>query len=267
MKRSLSFVPAVLALALPACQTAPKAPPTTMAGLPDLLKPYDGALRILRHKGDERSVTIKTGETPAGTCDLAVKVRSVAFEGGVARFSLESVGLPRVGEKRTRCKKLQPGLQLALTGFPGGAVTPEVTARIDEVLQTPEAYLQSKGTAFDRPAGALPTEVASNLADGSESERRLARNVIAWPRALLRVDATYRDASGRAGHERLVAFESIVGTDGRLYKPVVKASIDRSHEAALQNAIALWRVEPARRNDGPLGARVAFEGVLRVYGK
>ncbi len=265
MKRSLFVVTAVLALALPACQTAPKTPPT-LAGLPDLLKPYDGALRILRHKGDQRSVTIKAGETPAGTCDLAVKIRSVAFEGGVARFSLDSVGLPRVGEKRARCKKLQPGLQLTLTGFPGGGVTPEVTARIDEVLQTPEAYLQSKGTAFDRKAGSLPTEVASNLNDGSESERRLARSVNAWPRPLLTVDATYRDA-GRAGHERLVAFDAIVGTDGRLYKPNVKASIDRAHEAALQNAFALWRVEPARRSDGPLGARVAFEGVLRVYGK
>jgi hypothetical protein len=267
MKRSLYLVPAFLALALPACQTAPKAPPSTMAGLPDLLKPYDGALRILRHKGDERSVTIKAGVLPAGTCDLAVKIRSVAFEGGVARFSLESVGLPRVAEKRTRCRKLQPGLQLALTGFPGGGVTPEVTARIDEILQTPEAYLRSKGMAFDREAGSLPTEVASNLADGSDSERRLARSVTAWPRPLLTVDATYRDASGRPGHERLVAFESIVGTDGRLYKPLIKASVDRAHEAALQNAIALWRVEPARRSDGPLGARVAFEGVLRVYGK
>ena len=256
-----------LALALNACQSAPKAPPVATAPLPDLLRGYENALRILRGSGDERSVTLRAGEPPAGACDLAVRVRSVAFEAGTARFSLESVGLPRVGEKRTRCKKLQPGLQLALTGFAGGDVTPEVTARIDEVLLTPEAYLRARGTAFDREAAGKPAEVASALPDGSESERRLARGVVAWPRPLLAVDAMYRDASGRAGHERLVGFEAVVGTDGRLYDPRVKASIDRAHEAAIKAALSLWLMEPARGRDGPLGARVALESVLRVYGK
>lgn len=266
MALSARHAAVLLALALPACQSAPKAPPTAAAPLPDLLRGYEGALRIFKAKGDERSVTLRAGEPPAGACDLAVRVRSVAFEAGTARFSLESVGLPRVGEKRTRCKKLQPGLQLALTGF-AGDLTPEAAARIDEVLLTPEAYLRARGTAFDRPAGARPAEVASALPDGSEGERRLARGVVAWPRPLLAVDAMYRDASGRAGHERLVGFEAVVGTDGRLYDPRVKASIDRAHEAAIKAALSLWLMEPARGRDGPLGARVALESVLRVYGK
>jgi hypothetical protein len=249
---------------LPACQ-GPKAPPATTGPLPDLLRPYDGALRILRQKGDEKAVTLKAGETPTGTCDLAVRLRSVAFDEGTARFSLETVGMPRVGHRRPRCKRLQPGLQLAITGFAPSGVTPDVTARIDEVLLTPEAYLKAKGTAFDRPAGEMPKDVASQLPDGTDSERRLARSVTAWPRALLTVDAMYRDPSKGAGHERLVGFEAIVGTDGRLYKPQVKAAIDSSHEAALQSALKLWRFEPAQRSEGPLGARVKQEGVLRVY--
>jgi cysteinyl-tRNA synthetase len=141
----------------------------------------------------------------------------------------------------------------------------EVTARIDEVLPTPEAYLKAKGTAFDRPPEKAPSEVASQLADASQDERRLARSVVAWPKQLLSVDATYHDASGRARHERLVGVEALVGTDGRLYKPQVKVSVDRAHDVAIQNALAFWRFEPARRADAPVGARVSLEIVLRVY--
>jgi len=264
MKRS-SYCLLLLALLAPACKSAPKAPPTAPAPLPELLRPYEGALRVLPHKGDEKALTLKAGQALAGTCDVAVRVRSVAYANATARFALETVGLPRVGARRVSCKRLEPGMQLALTGLPAGPVTAEVTARIDEVLLTPEAYLKAKGTAFDRPAGAVPPEVASQLPDASEDERRLARAVVAWPRRLLSVDATYRDASGRARHERLVGFEAVVGSDGRLYKPQLKVSVDRPHDAAIQNALAFWRFEPARRADAPLGARVSLEIVLRVY--
>jgi hypothetical protein len=255
----------LLALLAPACKSAPKAPPATQAPLPDLLRPYEGALRILPHKGDEKALTLKAGQGLTGACDVAVRVRSVAYDNGTARFALLSVGQPRVGERRVRCKRLEPGMQLTLTGFPAGPVSPEVIARIDEVLLTPEAYLKTKGTAFDRPPGGAPSEVASQQPDAGEAERRLARAVVAWPRLLLSVDATYRDPSGRPGHERLVGFEAVVGTDGRLYRPQLKVSIDRAHDTAIQNALPLWRFEPARRADAPVGARVPLEIVLRVY--
>jgi len=255
----------LLALLVPACKSASKAPPLAPAPLPDLLRPYEGALRVLPHKGDEKALTLKAGQGLTGACDVAVRVRSVAFAGGTARFSLETVGLPRVGERRARCKRLEPGLQLALTGFPSGPVTPDVTARIDEVLLTPEAYLRAKGTAFDRPPADAPSEVASQLPDANDGERRLARAVVAWPRRLLSVDATHRDPSGRGRHERLVGFEAVVGTDGRLSRPQVKVSVDRPHEATIQSALSFWRFEPARRADAPVGARVPLEIVLRVY--
>ncbi len=255
----------LVAVLLPSCQSAPKAPPAAKAPLPELLRPYEGALRVLPHKGDVKVLTLTAGQPLGGTCDVAVRVRSIAYADATARFSLETVGLPRVGERRSSCKRLEPGLQLTLTGLPAGPVTPDVTARIDEVLLTPEAYLKARGVAFDRPPGGLPSEVASELPDASESERRLARVVLAWPRPLLSVDATYRDASGRARHERLVGFEAVVGSDGRLHRPQVKASVDRPHDAVIQNALSFWRFEPARRADAPLGSRVALEIVLRVY--
>jgi hypothetical protein len=265
MKRSWTGL-TILVLLLPACQSGgKKAAPQGPQPLPELLRPYEGALRVLPARGDEKTLALKAGQALVGACDVAVRVRSVAYDGGSARFALETVGRPRVGQQRGRCKQLLPGMQLSVAGLPAGPVTAETTARLDELLLTAEAYLRRKGTSFDREAGQAPTEVASQLADAGDDERRLARGVTAWPRPLLSVDALYRDASGRGRHERLVALEAVVGSDGRVYRPQVKAAIDRGHQAALESALGLWRFEPARRAEGPVGARVAFEAVLRVY--
>ena len=93
----------LLALLLPACQSAPKAPPATTAPLPELLRPYPGALRILRQKGDEKAVTLKAGEKPTGSCDLAVRVRSVAFDRG----------RPASRSKRWACRASASGVRAA----------------------------------------------------------------------------------------------------------------------------------------------------------
>ena len=109
----------LLALLAPACKTGgPKAPPAPPAPPPDLLRPYEGALRVLPHRGDERALTLKAGESLAGDCDVAVRVRSVVFEKGAARFALETLGLPKVGESRVRCKRLEPDIQLVAHGLP-----------------------------------------------------------------------------------------------------------------------------------------------------
>ncbi len=257
----------LLALLVPACKTAPKTPPSGPAALPELLRPYEDALRILPGRGDEKALTLKPGDALAGACDVAVKVRGLGFDKGTVRFSLETIGQPQVGGKRPRCKELQPGMQLVFTGLDPDGVTTKTTTRIDAALLTPEEYVRRKGGSFDRPAGSAPaaSEVASQLPDAIDTERRLARAVVAWPRPLLTVEALHHDASGRGLHERLVGVEAVVGPDGRAYRPVVKSSIDRAHQAALETALQLWRFEPARRGDGPLGARVALEVPLRVY--
>jgi hypothetical protein len=265
MNRSL-YVLLLLGVLAPACKTAgPKAPPGPPTPLPDLLRPYENALRLLPHRGDEKVLRLGAGQRLVGTCDVAVQVRSVAFEKGEARFALETVGQPKVGERRVTCKRIEPTIQVALTGFPSGAVTPDVTARIDEVLLTPEAYLQAKGTAFDRPPGHAPTEAASKLTDANDGERKLARGVVDWPRPLLSVDVASRAPKGHARYERLVDLEAVVGTDGRLYRPLVKSSLDPPLERLVVAALPLWRFEPARRADAPVAARVALQLVLRVY--
>jgi len=255
----------LLALLVPACQTAPKKPASGPAALPELLLPYEGALRVLPGRADEKALTLKPADVLTGACDVAVKVRGLAFDKGTVRFSLESIGQPRVGDRRPKCKEFQPVMQLVFTGLDPEAVTTKTTARIDAALLTPEEYLRRKGGSFDRPQGAAPAEVASQLPDANDGERRLARAVVAWPRPLLSVEALHHDASGHGLHERLVGVEAVIGPDGRVYRPVVKASIDRAHEAALQTALQMWRFDPARRGDGPLGARVPLEVPLRVY--
>jgi hypothetical protein len=254
-----------LAVLMPACQSAPKAPPASPGPPPELLRPYEGALRVLPHQGDVRALSLRPGERLTGGCDVAVRVRSVAFDRGEVRFALETIGQPRVGEGGVTCKRVEPRIQLALTGLRAGLVTPEVTARIDELLLTPEAYLRAKGAAFDRPPGEPPSEVASQLSDANDGERRLARGVVAWPRRLLSVDPTFRAPKGRARYERLVDFEAVVGTDGRLHRPRVRTSLDLAHESAVLSTLPLWRCEPARGADAPVGARIPLQLVLRVY--
>lgn len=257
----------LLALVLPSCQSSgSKAKPSAPQPLPELLRPYEGSLRVLLRAGDTKALTLRTGQLPTGTCDVAVRVTSLSFTGGTARFALATLGLPRIGDKRRQtCRRLQPAVALTINDL-GEQATAQTTERIDAVLVTPEAYLRLGGTAFAHAAAGAPSEVASQLPDASDLERRHARTVAAWPRRLLSIDATWHDPSGRARHERLVAVEAVIGADGRVYRPQVKASIDRAHEAALLAALELWRFEPAhRREGGAIGARVSLESVLRVY--
>jgi hypothetical protein len=261
MKRSWS-VPLAVCLLLPGCQTAPKSP-AAVTPAPEPLRRYEGAVRLLPHQGDVHVLEVAAGKTLAGACDVAVRVRSVAFEKGAARFALDMLGQPKVTGRGVVCKRLEPEIQLTLSGLPA-QVGPEVAARVDEVLLTPEAYLKAKGTAFDRPS-ATPTDVASRLNDATEDERRAGRGVVAWPEPVLSVEPMVRAARKRAHYERLVDFEAVVGTDGRLYRPKVKTSLDPALERVVLDVLPLWRLEPGRRASGPVAARVEQQLALRVY--
>jgi Gram-negative bacterial TonB protein C-terminal len=261
MKRSL--LPLALAvLALPSCRTAgPKGPPGPPVP-PDLLRPYVDQVWLLRHRGDEKVLTLKAGERPSGECDTAVYVRSADVQKGAARFSLETVGLARARGHVTSCHKLRPGLQLVVAGFPAEAAP--VSARMDAVLLAPEAYLKTKGLAFDRPAGEKPKEVASRESFSTPEEKRLGRHVSKWPEVVLAVDPWYHDPSGRVHQEGEVELDAVVGTDGRIYDPKLRTSLGTAHEQAVLRTLPLWRLEPARRGETPVAARVALQPILHI---
>jgi hypothetical protein len=262
MKRRLGGL-LLLAVLVPACKAAgPKAAPGAPTPPPEAFRSYIAELRVLRHRGDERSLTLAPAQKLGGACDVAVRVRGTSFESGTARFALDTVGSPSVGGREAKCRRLHPGIDLVLSGFAAEPAEAEVKARVDEILPTPEAYLKAKGVAFDRPADRLPAEVASQLPDATHQERALARAVSAWPKTLLSVNPWVHDP--RVRHEGLVDVEAVIGADGRLYNPRVVTSLSPTHEEAVESALLFWRFEPARRGGEPVGARIPLRLVLRV---
>ena len=255
----------LFALLAAACKAGgAKVPPG--APLPaNLLRPYEGELRILRHTGDQKSVKAKVQERLRGDCDVAVRIGSAAFEMRTARLSLETIGLPNVNGQEPRCKRLQPRIQLAITGFPADSAASDVFAQVDERLQTPETYLRAKGGKFDLPPGKAPVEVASELFDANRDERALARVTTAWPKLLLSVNPVNRAPSRGVRQQGLVEFEALVGIDGRLYRPLLKASVGAANEATVMSAFPFWRFAPARRGEALVGARVPLRLVLHIY--
>jgi len=256
----------LLAVLLPGCRSAG---PKTVAGPaapPDLLKDYVGQLRVLRYQGDRQSVEVGPQDRLSGQCDVAVEVRGVSFERGQARFSLETVGLPSVKGREPRCEKTQPGIRLAVSGFEASPGVADVTPRVDAVLQTPNAYLQSMGIAFDREAAAEPpTDLASKEVDASSVQRALARRVSVWPQELLTVETWYRDPAGRLRQQSVVEMDAVVGTDGRVYDPRIKTGLSDVHQRAITRALKLWRFEPARKDEDAVAARIELKPILRIY--
>ena len=212
MKRSLPA--ALVAVLLSAgCQSGrPKTGSAVPAGR-DPLRPYVGDVRVLRGKADEKSFTVSTKQRLSGECDMAVRVRSAGFQKGGALFTVETIGRPAVAGREPRCRTVQPVVQLLVA-----ALTPasgDVATRVDAVLQTPEAYLASKGVTFDRPAAEMGKDIASPDVHSAAPEAVLGRKVKTWPKVLLSVNPYVHDASGRIRQES----ESVV--QGGKFRPTL----------------------------------------------
>jgi hypothetical protein len=229
----------------------------------DPLRAYVGDVRLLRAKADEARVKVDPKRALTGSCDMAVRVRAARFDKEGALFSLETIGRPRLAVGEGRCRNIQPGIQLLFAGL--SARSADLVPRIDAVLQTPEAYLAAHGVKFDRPAAALPRDVASPDAAGRPAEAVLGRKVTAWPKVLLSVHPAVHDLSGRVRQESELDFDAVVGTDGRLHDPVVGTGLNPAHKEAVMVALSRWRYEPAHTADGVVAARVSSHVALRVY--
>jgi len=261
MKRILACC-ALLAVLVPACRSAAPKGAVGPVGA-DPLRAYVGDVRLLRAKADEARIKVDAKHALVGSCDMAVRVRAARFDKDGALFSLETLGRPRLAAGGGRCRNIQPGIQLLFGGL--SARSADLVPRIDAVLQTPEAYLAAHGVKFDRPAAALPKDVASPDAAGRPAEAVLGRKVTAWPRELLSVHPAVHDLSGRVRQESELDFDAVVGTDGRLHDPVVATGLNPAHKEAVMAALARWRYEPAHTADGVVAARVSSRLALRVY--
>ncbi len=264
MKRFLLSI-LLYALVASACKTAGTPVPARPATAPDWLHAYVDQLRLLRHDGAKSRIRLAAREPAVDGCAVAVRVRAAVLDKGSARFALETLGEPRLRDHRAQCRRLQPELEVVIAGFAATAGPDEMTARIDGVLQTAEAYLASKGIRFDLAPGDVPAEVACREVFATTAEGTLGRQVSAWPLPLLSIDPWYHDRSGRVRHEGEVAMDAIVGSDGRLHRPHLRTSLSDVHESAVLRALPLWRFTPARRADVSVPARIAVQPVLHIY--
>jgi len=262
LKRSLPV--ALVAVLLSAgCQSGrPKTGSAVPAGR-DPLRPYVGDVRVLRAKADEKSFTVSAKQKLSGECDMAVRVRSAGFQKGGALFSLETIGRPAVAGREPRCRGVQPVVQLVVAGLT--PASSDLTARVDAVLQTPEAYLATKGVTFDRPPGEMGKDIASPDILAAAPEAVLGKKVKAWPKVLLSVSPYVHDTTGRIRQESEVEFDAVVGTDGRVHDPKLKTALSEAHQAVVLSALSRWRYEPARTADNPVAARINSRLNLRIY--
>lgn len=257
----LGVAVALAAACHPARPKGPAAGPGT-----DFLRPYVGQKRILRFQADRERVVVKKKDRAqlAGACDAAVEVRSAVLDKGSPRLALETLGAPSVGKARPRCKAVPATITLSMTGFERDSPA-QVTARLDQIVPTPEGYLRAYGVAFDPAPPGEPAVVASSETNAPDEERRLGRRVTTWPRMLLEVDPAYRDPRHRVRHEGEVEFEAVVGADGRLYRPRIITGLVKEHVAAIQRVLPLWRFEPARAGKDPVAARLSSRLVFHIY--
>lgn len=267
MKHSPALVAllAVLAPALPGCRTAGSDAPPGFADPTELLRPWVDRVLVFRHYGDDESVSLRPGERESGDCDVIVRVHSVAFQRGTARLSLLVLGMPIVKGRRPQCGDPVSGTQLSLEGFGGAPERATVQARLDAVLQTPEAYLASKRVDFDLPPGEAAGAIASPGSDGPTAEVKLGRRVVAWPEPLLESEVWYRDPTGRVRHLGQVEVDAVVGADGRLHDVEARTGLAEGQRRALLSGMGMWRFQPATTGDGPVAARVHLTPVLRIF--
>jgi hypothetical protein len=260
MKRSLAVLAVVLLSA--ACKTAGPRTAAVPTGR-DPLRPYVGEVRVLRARADHKTVTVGAKQRLSGDCDMVVRVRAAGFQKGGALFSLDTVGRPSVGGREPSCRAVQPAVQLLVAG--ASASSSNLAARVDAVLQTPEAYLRAKGVSFDRAAAGPPREVASPDVLAPPAESGLGRKVTAWPKLLLSVSPYAQGASRRLRQESEVEFDAVVGTDGRVHEPRLKTALSPTHQELVLGALSRWRYEPAHTASAPVAARISSRLALRIY--
>jgi hypothetical protein len=267
MKKSWALALIVATAASGACRSSGRV--ATGGGGPaaNPLQKFVGEKMILRGAGDRKDAIVKRGESPSGSCDVAVQVASAIGAGDSARFTLDSLGRLRVADNVVgKCGRLVSPIELTVKG-----VDP---ARPDDwkdvlaaVLLTPEAYLAANGRPIAYAAEAEPKLAASpsHLGGGSD-EHALGRKVAAWPKPVLSVEPSLPSPNGKIHHEGEVEFVVVVGADGRVFRPQVKTALSDEHTRYIGTVLQVWRFEPAK--DGSSKAVPArYEGrtVFRIY--
>jgi hypothetical protein len=265
---SWTVVAVAAVLALPACRSgqggggATPAAPAAPGGVAELV----GQTRVLRHRGDERKLTLKRDDVArlAGGCDAVVDVTAAALQQGTLRLSLTHVGRPEVMGKRAMRRKgcaPAPATAVVVSRMTGDGVS----AVLDTLLPSIERYMGTQGAPFDRAPEEPKAVAADNLLGSTAEGRAAAFKVTAWPTVLFTVDADVPTGKAVAGRENEADFTAVVGADGRLYGPKITTALSEEHVKHITRVLTLWRYQPAKAGDKEVPARVSGKAVLRLY--
>ena len=237
---------------------APRAQPAAGPPRVNPLAGWVGQKLVLRRAGDVAKPTFKLSQLSSikGECDVVAEVNQARFDGGTAVLTMRMVGRPRLarrGAREERCGDDQAQTVLTVSGFDPGASTADLEAALGPVLQTPDAYLRTRGVAFDIPAGKAPAEPTPD------------HFITTRPVRLLWFDPVRMDPARRVRHEGEVEVEGVVGADGRFYDARLLTALGSEDEQRLRELLPLWRFEPGRRGNDRVPVKVRERLVFRIF--
>ena len=261
----------ILALALPGCRTGGDKTAQAPSGpeAPGFVQALVGQQRILLSGGAAKSVSRKAGSAARdpNPCDAAVEIQHAALQGGTLRLTVLHLGEPRVegvAPKRGKQCSVSPETAVTLSGL-GGSDAAAMEQEVEQLLQTPEAYLAGAGKKLSPPADFVEGLAATGVGTSSAPERNLARQVTAWPKRLLWVDVTAPAPKKGMRREVEVEVAGVVSPDGRFSEAKITTPLTEEHTAAVKRSTTLWRFEPARAGEKAIAARTATRCALRMY--
>lgn len=220
----------------------------------NILQPFVGQKLILVHLGDLLGAKIKKKDLASvrGTCDVAVLVTKASFDKGRARLELDDIGTPSARGVQNQCKQIRNGFSLEITGFTTDDAADSVAASVSQLLLTPEQYLAAHGIAFDWPS-----------APDGEQAIKVAPNQT--PKLLLMVDPVYSEEGRREKYQGTVAFQIVVGSDGRVHKATVVRGIGHGLDENALRTLSIWRFDPVRDAGKAVACAIQVEVSFHLY--
>lgn len=231
-KSSVSILAATLLFAVGSV-AAPKAQQQAPS---NPLQSYIGNLYLMRGLGRTPDLQVRAGSPlGAGQCDAAVSVISATLTGAAVHLRMEPVGSPQIARRATMSCTLPRQINIFITGFALHAAEGAITAAINKILLSSEAYLASYGLASNQPA--ISGDPESPVGQSSMID-------FSPPQALLSVYADYTDAVKQSSGGSIVV-QALIGRDGRVYSATVLNGLSDAINDQVLKLYRLWRLKPA----------------------
>ena len=228
-----------------------------------LLHSYLGQKFILRGFGNKSRVNInaKNPSMRGGRCDTAVEVKEAVFKGDKLRFRLEHIGDPTIPNRKTRpCNSARPDeTVLTISGIWNQQLAAHFSGLLDQIIQTPEAYLESNGVRW-RSQPAQRNAPVVELTNSSETPPGITR-----ARPVLIVNASYSEHARRQQIQGVVSVAIDVGTNGVIQSAHVVKGVDASLDRQVLRVLPLFRFEPGMKDGQVVIVRTNLDMSFQLF--